>query len=247
MIAFNGMRILVTGGASGIGAAVAALLTEAGADVAVLDLRAAANSRSYLVDLSDADSVAQAVEGAARDLGGLDAVINNAGIGATGDVTANSDDEWHRVFDVNVLGAVRVSRCALPYLRRSASASITNTSSVVAVTGVPQRVLYSATKGALAAMTLAMAADHAAEGIRVNAVLPGTANTPWIQNLMKQTNDPAGTRTALEQRQPIGRLVEAAEVAAAIAYLASPAAASTTGTLLTVDGGMSSLRIPATK
>ena len=121
--------------------------------------------------------------------------------------------------------------------------AIVNTCSVAATAGLPQRALYSATKGAVLALTLAMAADHIAEGIRVNCVNPGTADTPWIGRLLDQADDPVAERAALEARQPIGRLVSPQEVAAAIAYLASPAASSVTGTALAVDGGMSGLRL----
>jgi 2-keto-3-deoxy-L-fuconate dehydrogenase len=147
------------------------------------------------------------------------------------------------VFDVNVVGMVRVARAALPALRASDHAAIVNTSSIAATAGLPDRVLYSATKGAVLSMTLAMAADLLPEGIRVNAVNPGTADTPWIGRLLERTDDPAAERAALDARQPHGRLVSADEVAGAIAYLASPASGSTTGTWIAVDGGMSGLRL----
>jgi len=173
--------------------------------------------------------------------------VNNAGIGAQGTVEANADDEWLRVLDVNVVGMARVSRAALPHLRRSPAAAIVNTSSIAATAGLPERALYSASKGAVAALTRAMAADHLREGIRVNAVNPGTADTPWVGRLLDAAPDPAAERAALEARQPHGRLVSAAEVADAVAYLASPASGSTTGIALAVDGGMSELRLrPAT-
>ncbi|HZB30570.1 MAG TPA: SDR family oxidoreductase, partial [Streptosporangiaceae bacterium] len=168
--------------------------------------------------------------------------VNNAGVGAQGTVEDNDDDEWRRVFDVNVFGMVRVARAALPYLRRSRHAAIVNTCSIAATAGLPGRALYSATKGAVLSLTLAMAADHMADGIRVNCVNPGTADTPWVGRLLADAPDPVAERAALEARQPMGRLVTADEVAAAIAYLAGPPAAATTGTALTVDGGMQGLR-----
>jgi NAD(P)-dependent dehydrogenase (short-subunit alcohol dehydrogenase family) len=120
---------------------------------------------------------------------------------------------------------------------------VVNTSSVAATAGLPQRAVYSASKGAVAALTRAMAADHVAEGIRVNSVSPGTADTPWVQRLLAAADDPAAERTALENRQPHGRLVAAEEVADAVAYLAGPRSRSTTGTSLDVDGGMQNLRL----
>jgi NAD(P)-dependent dehydrogenase (short-subunit alcohol dehydrogenase family) len=175
--------------------------------------------------------------------GQLDIVVNNAGIGAQGTVADNDDEEWHRVFDVNVVGMARIIRAALPHLRASRAASVVNTCSVAATAGLPQRVLYSATKGAVLAMTRAMAADHLREGIRVNCVNPGTADTPWIGRLLSQAADPGAERRALEARQPHGRLVSPAEVADAVAYLASPRSGSTTGVDLSVDGGMQGLRL----
>lgn len=245
MTEFDGAIAVVTGGASGIGEAVAALLAERGARVAVLD-RDVAGVPHFAVeaDVTDARQVGIAVDAVAAHFGGLDIVINNAGIGAAGDVSANDDDEWHRVLDVNVVGIARVTRAALPHLRRSARAAVVNTSSVVATVGVPNRALYSASKGAVSALTLAMAADHVREGIRVNAVTPGTADTPWVGRLLDAADDREAAASALRARQPMGRLVSAAEVAHAIVYLASPLSSSTTGILLAVDGGMAGLRLP---
>lgn len=242
---FEGLRALVTGGASGIGRATAELLAARGAQVAVLDLDPSPVTGPLLArraDVTDDVSVREAVAALAVELGGLDVLVNNAGVGAQGTVADNDDEEWHRVWDVNVVGMVRVARAALPHLRRSAHAAIVNTSSVAATAGLPQRALYSATKGAVYSLTLAMAADHVREGIRVNCVNPGTADTPWIGRLLDKAPDPAAERAALEARQPTGRLVSADEVAGAIAYLASPLSGATTGTALAVDGGMQGLR-----
>ncbi|MGW3957852.1 SDR family NAD(P)-dependent oxidoreductase [Streptomyces sp. NPDC004752] len=245
---FEGLTALVTGGGSGIGRATAELLAERGARVAVLDLDPRAVDKPLLglrADVSDDASVRAAVDVAVTELGAdgaLDVLVNNAGIGAQGTVEGNTDDEWHRVFDINVLGMVRTARAALPYLRRSRHAAVVNTCSIAATAGLPQRTLYSATKGAVLSLTLAMAADHLREGIRVNCVNPGTADTPWIGRLLDTADDPAAERAALEARQPTGRLVSAAEVAGAIAYLASPLSGATTGTSLAVDGGMQGLR-----
>jgi NAD(P)-dependent dehydrogenase (short-subunit alcohol dehydrogenase family) len=244
---FDGLTAIVTGAASGIGAATARQLLERGATVAGLDrvdVPAGTCSQSFLCDVQDDASVRTAIASAASTFGGIDIVINNAGIGAQGDVAANDDDEWAHVFDVNVTGMARVTRAALPHLRQSSHAAVVCTSSVVAAVGVPNRALYSASKGAVLALALAMAADHVHDGIRVNAVLPGTADTPWVGRLLDSAPDPNAARTALRERQPIGRLVSPEEVAHAIAYLASPLSGSTTGTALTVDGGMTGLRLP---
>ncbi|MFE7121038.1 SDR family NAD(P)-dependent oxidoreductase, partial [Streptomyces sp. NPDC057654] len=171
MTDFQGLNALVTGGGSGIGLATARLLAERGARVAVLDLDPEAAEKpllGYAADVGDDASVRAAVHAATADLGGLDVLVNNAGIGAAGTVADNDDEEWRRVLDVNVMGVVRTSRAALPHLRRSAHAAIVNTCSIAATAGLPQRALYSASKGAVLSLTLAMAADHVREGIRVN-------------------------------------------------------------------------------
>jgi NAD(P)-dependent dehydrogenase (short-subunit alcohol dehydrogenase family) len=248
---FEGMNALVTGGASGIGAAVASQLTARGARVAILDRETAGAPEGVLAlkaDVTDDAAVREAVDRAAAELGSLHTLVSNAGIGSIGTVEDNDDEEWARVLDVNVLGMVRTARHALPHLRRAAAdrpgaVSITQTCSIAATAGLPQRALYSASKGAVLSLTLAMAADHVREGIRVNCVNPGTVDTPWVGRLLDATDDPAGERAALEARQPTGRLVSAAEVAGAIAYLASPLSGATTGTALAVDGGMQGLRL----
>ena len=253
---FTGLAAVVTGGSSGIGRATADLLAAEGARVAVLDLvppgpgpepegRGPEGTGHHWeeCDVSDAGSVERAMRGAAEALGGIDILVSNAGIGAQGDVTANSDEEWLRVLNVNVVGMARVCRAALPHLRASGAASITLTASIAATAGLPDRVLYSTTKGAVAAMGRAMAADHVREGVRVNCVAPGTADTPWIGTLLDRADDPAAERAALESRQPHGRLVSADEVARAVAYLADPLNRSTVGVCLAVDGGMDALRL----
>ena len=246
MTDFDGLAAIVTGGASGIGRATAELLAARGAKVAALDLnpdQVADPLVGIRCDVTDDASVRAAVAEAAERFGRLDIVINNAGIGAQGDVAANDDAQWHQVLDVNVIGMARVSRAALPWLRQSPSAAVVNTCSIAAWAGLPQRALYSASKGAVYGLTLAMAADHVREGIRVNAVAPGTVDTPWVGRLLDAALDPAAERAALQARQPSGRLVSADEVAHAVCYLASPLSGSTAGTVLAVDGGMYGLRL----
>jgi len=243
---FAGLVAIVTGGASGIGAAIARRLHDGGAQVAVLDLApegADPAHAAFAADVSDRASVDAAVAAVAERFGRIDIVINNAGIGSIGNIAANGDDEWARVLSINVTGIARVTAAALPWLRRSPAAAVVNTSSIAATAGLPERALYTASNGAVLSLTRAMAADHLREGIRVNAVNPGTADTPWIGRLLSQAADPEAERAALNARQPHGRLVSADEVAGAVAYLASPRAGSTTGVALAVDGGMQELRL----
>lgn len=243
---FGGLAALVTGGGSGIGLATATLLARRGAAVAVLDRDPSAAPDPMLqltADITDQNAIDIAVQRMVERYGGVDVVVNSAGIGAVGTVIDNDDEEWRRVFDVNVLGIARIMRATLEHLQKSRRACVVNVCSIAATAGLPARALYSASKGAVQSLTLAMAADHIADGIRVNCVNPGTADTPWVGRLLAAAADPAAERAALEARQPMGRLISADEVAEAIAYLASPHSASTTGTVLAVDGGMHGLRL----
>lgn len=234
-----GLAALVTGGGSGIGLATATMLAERGAQVACLDLDTSAVATPLLPvpgDVSD-DSVAEAVRAAVAQLGGLDILVNNAGILARGTVEDNDLAEWRRVYETNVFGMVRVTRAALPSLRESKAAAIVNTSSLGATIGLPAGAAYCSSKGAVHALTLSMAADHLREGIRVNCVVPGPVDTPWIRRVIAQAPDPEALLAAAAARQPNGRLIEADEVAAAICYLAGPLAGAATGTSITLDGG----------
>jgi 2-keto-3-deoxy-L-fuconate dehydrogenase len=242
---FDGLVAVVTGGASGIGLATALELVRRGAHVAILDLNSDVPEplEGFHADVADRASVETAVAAVGERHGRIDILINNAGIGAAGTVADNGDDEWARVLNLNVTGVARVSTAALPWLRESPAAAIVNTSSIAAQSGLPARALYSASKGAVLALTRAMATDHVREGIRVNCVCPGTAATPWVERLLAVAEDPAAELVALNARQAIGRLVTAEEVAHAICYLASPLSGSTTGTALDVDGGATHLRV----
>ncbi len=244
---FAGLTAVVTGAGSGIGLEVVKGLHAQGATVFGFDLKAGemAGFATFIeCDISNPDSVKKAFANFASQSKTLDILINNAGIGAIGTVEQATEEEWHRVFNVNVFGTGRMSAAAMPYLKASKSAAIVNTCSLVATAGVPNRAVYGASKGAIYALTLAMAVDGLADGVRVNCVNPGTADTPWIKNLLSKAADPDKEYVALKARQPIGRLVSPVEVASAILYLANPTQASTTGTALAVDGGVQGLRVP---
>jgi 2-keto-3-deoxy-L-fuconate dehydrogenase len=243
---FAGSIAIVTGGASGIGSAIAVALVAREGRVAILDRDvsgAPAGVDALEVDVGSDEQVAKAIKRFGDLSGGVDFLVNNAGISYPATVEDGPLDDWHRVFDINVLGYVRATRAALPFLRKSKHASIVNMSSCTAATGLRRRVLYSATKGAIEAMTRAMAADLMHEGVRVNCVSPGTVDTPLIQALIEKAPDPKAQRQVYNERQPTGFMVSTEEVARAVLYLLSPSASSTVGSVLTVDGGMSSVRL----
>ncbi|MEY2475705.1 MAG: hypothetical protein QOG87_1020 [Actinomycetota bacterium] len=246
-MSYEGMIAAVTGGGSGIGLATARAMVAEGARVAALDLRPPEGEAGVLgvvADVTDQGSLDKAAVAVQEALGPVDVLVCNAGIGAIGTVEDNDEDEWHRVYDVNVVGIVRTVRAFLPQLRQSERAAIVTTASVVSTVGLVQRAVYGASKGAVLSLTLAMAADLVSEGIRVNTVCPGTVDTPWVGRLLDQADDPAAARAGLVARQPVGRLGTAEEVAVAITYLASPAAGYVTGTALAIDGGIAGIRVP---
>jgi 2-keto-3-deoxy-L-fuconate dehydrogenase len=244
---FESRIAVVTGAGSGIGLKVAELLHEAGSKVFGLDLsegQMGSVATFVKCDISSDESVQQAFAQIKASTDVIDLLINNAGIGAAGSVEQATTEEWLKVLNVNVIGTSRVSAAALPFLRKSNAASITNTCSIAATAGLPNRAIYSASKGAVLSLTLAMAADFIKEKIRVNCVNPGTADTPWVARLLEKATDPVAEKAALEARQPSGRLVSAEEVARSILFLASPNQSAITGTALAVDGGMQGLRLP---
>ena len=238
--------VVITGAASGIGRATAERLDRAGATVIALDRDESTLGQSitaYRCDVRDDASVVAAAAGVRTRFGVVHGLVNCAGIGVQGTVERATDDEWLRVLDVNVVGTARVVRAFLPLIRLAPSGSIVNTSSIAAVAGLPERAVYSASKGAVLALTRAMAADYVGDGIRVNAVSPGTVDTPWVKRLLDSAADPEAERRALESRQPTGRLVTAEQVASVIEYLLSGDAGSITGTAIDIDGGMAGLRL----
>lgn len=243
---FDGLVAVVTGSGSGIGLATSKLLKQGGSRVIGLDLLVGElgdTGQWVQCDVSNRESVANAFEEIAKLTDRIDVVVNNAGVGSIGTIESATDEEWDRVYRVNVVGTALVSAAAMPWLRKSDSASIVNLCSIAATVGLPARAAYSASKGAVMSLTLAMAADYVDDKIRVNCVNPGTTDTPWIRRLLSQAEDPEAELKALNQRQPIRRLITDREVANSVCYLASPLQASTTATILAVDGGMDNLRL----
>ncbi|MEY2453170.1 MAG: hypothetical protein QOD92_2744 [Acidimicrobiaceae bacterium] len=227
--------VIVTGTSGGIGSAIAAEFDSLGDIVVGLDIVEG-------FDVTDPEQCRAAAARVDDEHGRIDVLCNNAGIGAVGDVTQATVDEWQRVFAVNVFGIAHLSAAVLPMMRRVGRGAIVNTCSVAADVGLVERAVYSASKGAVLGLTRSMAADEAENGIRVNCVSPGTVDGPWVRRLIENSDDPAATRSALERRQPLGRLVAPEEVAKAVAFLAADST-FTTGQDLLLDGGITGVRI----
>jgi NAD(P)-dependent dehydrogenase (short-subunit alcohol dehydrogenase family) len=227
--------IVVTGAAGGIGTALVEAFENSGDVVVGLDIE-------WDFDIRDAAACRSAAHQIHDEHGRIDVLCNNAGVGAVGDVVDAPEEDWSRVFSVNVFGLAFLSAAVLPFMREAGSGAIVNTCSVVADVGLAERAVYSASKGAVMALTKSMAADEAGRGIRVNCVSPGTVDGPWVRRLIGESEDPAATLARLEARQPLGRLVGPDEVAAAVMYLAAPTT-YTTGQELILDGGITGIRL----
>ena len=228
---FDGKRVLVTGGGSGIGAAVARHLAGQGAEVIVADLSPEAvaselGAQALVLDVRDEAQVAPAMDG-------VDVLVNAAGIGSTTNAPETTLETWENVFAVNARGTFLCCKHAIPGMVARGGGSIVNFASIAGLIGLPNRAAYSASKGAVIALTRALAIDHVADGIRVNAVAPGTVDSPWVRRLVEDVGE---SLDALRARQPMGRLGTPEEIADAVAYLAS--AEFVTGSVLVIDGGM---------
>ena len=225
------MRALVTGGGSGIGAAVAHRFADDGFDVTVADLDPDAvatdlGATGIRLDVRDEAQVAAAMDG-------VEVLVNAAGIGSTADAAGTTVELWDDVFAVNARGTFLCCKHSIPGMRARGGGAIVNVASVAGLIGLKNRTAYSASKGAVIALTRALAVDHVGDGIRVNAVCPGTIATPWVERLVSTAGE---SLDALRARQPMGRLGTPEEVADAVLYLAT--AEFVTGTILTVDGGL---------
>ncbi|MEA2294732.1 MAG: 2-keto-3-deoxy-L-fuconate dehydrogenase [Solirubrobacteraceae bacterium] len=235
---FAGRRALVTGAGSGIGEAVARGLHAEGADVVLADL-AGEHARAVAAELGDRAEPVQldvrdedAVRAVARD---VDVLVNVAGIGSTTTAPATSLDVWEDVFAVNARGTFLCCKHAIPGMVDRGRGAIVNMASVAALVGLRNRAAYCASKGAVVALTRALAVDHVGDGIRVNAVCPGTVDSPWVRRLVEEVGE---SLDALRARQPLGRLGRPDEIAGAVLYLASDDAAFVTGTAFVIDGGL---------
>jgi meso-butanediol dehydrogenase / (S,S)-butanediol dehydrogenase / diacetyl reductase len=191
-----------------------------------------------MMDVSRDDDAKRVVHQTVDAFGRLDVLVNNAGYGFAGTVVDTDEQAWDDLMAVNVRGVYLCSRHAIPAMAKNGGGAIVNTASVVAAVGIRNRAAYCASKGAVAALTRAIAIDHVAEGIRCNAVAPGTIDTPYFDEILRKSPVAADSRKALEARQLLGRLGTPEEIAAGILFLASDESRFATGTILTIDGGM---------
>lgn len=238
---FAGRTAVVTGAASGIGRAAAERLLAEGATVVGGDLQPDGvpdGASAVALDVADPGAVRDLIDTALAVTGRIDVLLNNAGLGSTASVVDCSPEEWDRVFAVNVRGVFLCLQAALPHMLERGSGAIVNTASVAGIIGFPARAAYCASKGAVIALTKQVAVEYAGTGVRCNCVSPGTVDTPWVERLLEGAEDPVAARAGLVDRQPLGRLGTAEEIAAAALYLASDEAAFVTGTSLTIDGGL---------
>ena len=244
----EGKRAVVTGAGAGIGRSIALRLASEGARVALADVDEEAAERvaseidgETLVrrtDVTRAEEVEELVASAVEAWGGLDVMVNNAGVGVAATVVDTTEEDYERVMDVCVRGTLLGMKYAIPAIRDAGEGSVINMSSVAALVGITDRAVYSAAKGAILSMTRAAAIDHVGEGVRVNCIAPGTVDTPWIDRITSGYDDPEEARAKMQARQPHSRFVTPEEIAAMAAYLASDEAASCIGACMIVDGGV---------
>ena len=242
---------IVTGGGSGIGRATSLLFAAEGATVVVADRRrdaadkvvaecAAAGGKAIAmeVDVSRSADVARMVADVVARCGRLDVLVNNAGYGTFGTVVDIDEAEWEALMAVNVRGVFLCCKHAIKAMRQTGGGTIVNVASVVAAVGIRNRAAYVASKGAVAALTRAISLDHVAEGIRCNAISPGTIDTPYYDDVVARAPDKVAFRKGLEARQPVGRLGTPEEIAAVYAFLASDDASYLNGAVIEVSGGI---------
>lgn len=238
----KGKRALITAAGQGIGKASALRLAAEGADViatdvnqtALADLAGTPGINTRVLNVLDAD----AVRTAASELGALDVLFNCAGVVHAGDILASTEEEWDFAFDLNAKAMYRMIRAVLPGMLAQGSGSIINMASVAGpITAPVNRFIYSASKAAVGGLTKAVAADYVKQGIRCNAVCPGTVDSPSLHQRLTDTGNYEAALEAFIARQPMGRIGRPEEIAAMVAYLAADESAYTTGQLFAVDGG----------
>lgn len=242
---------IITGGGSGIGRATCLLFAAEGARIVIADkhkdaadivaaecAKQGVQALALKVDVSRADDVERMIRDTVKAFGRLDVLINNAGYGIAGSILETDEKAWDDLMAVNVRGVFLCSKHAIAAMKANGGGTIVNTASVVASVGIRNRAAYCASKGAVAALTRAIAVDHVGDGIRCNAIAPGTIDTPYFDDILGKSTDPAALRKGLETRQLLNRMGTPEEIATGILFLASDESRFATGTILTIDGGM---------
>lgn len=248
---FDGKTVVVTGGALGIGKATCQLLAERGASVAILDRdevsgrkvlqeieREGGNALFVAVDVSDLRAVEMAMRSVVEQFGRVDSLVVSAGIQRYGTALTTTQEQWHEVLGVNLVGAWNAARTVIPLLQHGGGGTIVNVSSVQALATQPNVLAYTVSKHALLGLTRSMAVDFAAQNIRVNAVCPGTVDTPMLKWAASLDQDPEAVIDACNKMHPLGRIAQPREIAEVIAFLAHDNSSFVTGAVWTVDGGL---------
>ncbi len=249
----EGKTALITGGGTGIGKATARLFAEEGANVVITgrteetldetagELRSAGSEASYEVcDVSVESDCIKTIDNLVAKYGRIDILFNNAGVCYLANTHETSTDIWDETFDINVKGVYLMSKHTLPHMIRLGEGSIVNNSSILGLKASPAGfAAYSASKGAVNQLTKSMALEYADKGIRINAICPGTIYTPMMDKLFQEWGDPELGIKRYVSVHPIGRLAQPEEIAHAVLYLCDDRVRFITGTMLSVDGGMS--------
>ena len=249
MFDFHDMTVVVTGSGAGMGREAAKLFAAYGANVVVNSLSASCEDTRQEIkeaggsvvavqaDVGTLEGCQSIIHEAVDKFGRIDVLVNAAGIVVDGSVETADPDDWDRSMNTNVKSVFMLSRLAMPYLRKT-KGSIVNVASVAALKGLKNRAIYSATKGAMIALSQSMAAEYVGEGIRINCVSPGTVLSPSLQGRIDKTDDPEQAMKNFVARQPLGRLGTSDEVAKAIVFAAAQGIGFMTGANIVVDGGM---------
>ena len=246
----NNKTAIVTGGASGIGEQIVRNFVAEGCKVAIFDKNINGlklekelnsngfNTKYYQCDITDENSIIDCVNQSLIYLKNLNILVNNAGIGKAGNILTTNNNDWDEIIKVNLTGTYLVTKHSLENLMNSKNGSIVNIASVAGIVAVNDRFAYCTSKGGVISLTKSIALDFVKENIRANAICPGTVNTPWVERITQDYDDPDEARNLMRQRQPLGRLGEPEEIAQAAIYLGSDESKFITGTTLVIDGGL---------